>query len=432
MTEYYNRNEVNGRHAVFFTKPNFIEGLTYFDFDTETWRPVEPLDNLPYGLCTYKFLDNDPNVVLTCPDQLVIVTCHDSYRLSTDPDHERSISEMWEEKEWRDLIAVSGAELDYKTAGDGGYEAKVCWPKSDIIPGVITGGPRRFPNINGFGYIYKESRKFSKSGTEFPLLSSEELEKVKEEDRISEQRYKENKERISKLKKSLKYYVVSDPENPNRALNVSFYDTVSHYKTLSKYPHAVTFDLVKEYLKGSDNEPVVNTYTGHQLCFIALCCIAQEYDLCYYKMEKDIKNDILESKENFIVLDKGDVYFDIKVHNATYAYLECRSDPYYNTRFDMEKVEEKTWTFTDITIDNPLFKSSLGSALCIYTDGTKVEWASGVYNCSTLTDMATLSKGWRMNRIQGKILLNGDVWAPSMAVTEDNIKLRDEEVNIYS
>ena len=115
------------------------------------------------------------------------MTCHDSYRLTTDPDNEPDPEEMWEEKSWRDEIVKEGAELDYlfnddETAyrplgllnDEKGYRAKVSWTKADIIPGVLVGGPRRCPNVNGFGYVYKESRHFGESGTFFELLTTEE------------------------------------------------------------------------------------------------------------------------------------------------------------------------------------------------------------------------------------------------------------------
>ena len=105
--ERYNRQKVNS-HLVVISKPKEVSGLKYYDFSTEKWRPVKPFDNLPYGLCSFQFTDEIPKDPEKC-----VVTCHDSYRLSSNPDNEPDNKGMKKEREWREAIVKKGAEMEY-------------------------------------------------------------------------------------------------------------------------------------------------------------------------------------------------------------------------------------------------------------------------------------------------------------------------------
>ena len=101
MQERYNRQEVNCRHAVYFSKPKANDSLYYFDFKKENWIQCQPRDNLPYGLCSYH-LDSEP-------ESDVVVTATDSYRLIEDLDNAPDLDEMIKEREWREQIVHKDA-----------------------------------------------------------------------------------------------------------------------------------------------------------------------------------------------------------------------------------------------------------------------------------------------------------------------------------
>ncbi len=414
MTERYDRNIVNSRHAVAFSKPTVKENLHYFDFDTESWRRVEPLNNLPYNLCSYRFLD-EPE------DAKCVVTCHDSYRLTTDLDNEPDAEEMWEEKSWRDDL-VKGAEFDYLYNDGKGYRAKVCWTKADIIPGVIVGSPRQCPNLNGFGYIYKESCCFGESGTFFELLTTEELEKERQEDEVAEKRYKDQQEKIQQIKRGLPFYTRKGYEKSGifPIGPIQFYDKLPYYQTLKKFPDPITVEMLKD----TDAE-----LSGSQLAVVGLRTVAKDYDLCYYNTEQKVQEFSVAKREyeSSVILKGGDVIFDIHVHGGTYARLRYGDDDpehQWNRDFDLIKVNE-TFTFPDVTLDNPLAVTC--SILRVYTDGDRVTWSCGLYQFATWSIMPYLCGGaWHMTYLQGRVLLIGCAWAPSMSFpVEDLIQVED-------
>lgn len=434
MTERYDRNIVNSRHAVAFSKPTVKENLHYFDFDNELWRRVEPLDNLPYNLCSYRFLDE--------PEEKCVVTCHDSYRLTTDPDSEPDAEEMWEEKSWRDEIVKKEAEFDYIDNDGKGYRAKVCWTKADIIPGVIVGGPRQCPNLNGFGYVYKESRCFDQSGSFFELLTTEELEKERQEDEVTNKQRKDLQDKIHQIKQTLSFYSRKGYEQYEilGIGSLQFYDTLPYYQTLKKFPDPITFELLKDYLKDAE-------LTDQELAFVGLLTFAKNYDLCYYNTQQEVQKEfsvpqgvIYTTKEALerakrdyepsVILKANccDVIFDIHVHGGTYARLHCGDydpDNQWGRDFDLIKVNE-TFTFPDVTINNPLSVATAGSILRVYTDGDRVTWNCGIYQPETLNIMASLCQAWRISYLQGRVLLNGNMWAPSMSFpVEDLIQVED-------
>jgi len=164
MTDYYSVEEIeeiNDSHLVFFPKPK-EETKFYFDFYLKSFRPVIPINVLPYDLVSCKFTDsrgaND-----------YIVTCSDSYRFrdGENPDGAtpEEVSKMLQEREWREEIVKDGAEFEFRDSTGKWRYAKVAWTKSDIVPGVVLCGPREHPNVNSYGYFFKESTRIAKLGT---------------------------------------------------------------------------------------------------------------------------------------------------------------------------------------------------------------------------------------------------------------------------
>ena len=125
-----------------------------------------PLDFLPYGLCCFRLVWGT--------EEKCVITCINSYRLAKEIPEDTDHDFILEEKKWRDEIVQSGAEFDwYLEKNEEWVKGKVCWTKADIIPGVVVIGPRKCPNMNLWGYYYKESSRFAKSCTYTKIITPE-------------------------------------------------------------------------------------------------------------------------------------------------------------------------------------------------------------------------------------------------------------------
>lgn len=400
MTDYYNCEEVNGRHLVAFQKPEPIENLHYYDFDLKKWRPVKPIDRLPYGLCSYYFTDD------TFSKDRCVVTSEDSYRLSIEP-HLIEDKYLLEEKEWRDKIVEKGAEFEYSHNDGRISRAKVAWTKADIIPGVLLCGPRKNPNIGGYGYVFKESRKLNRSGTHFEPITEEELEKEQLEKEEAARRKKEEDNIVKYWKDRLPYLIVKGYTD-----TVKVYDTRPMWDTFKKYPKCV--DIEDEGL------------SAYQNCLIAIYREAKDYDACFIDDEAKVK----DGAARFAGYD---VFFDLHVHNATYARMRCGdSDPdgTHHREFTMEKIGD-AFTFPEITYDNPLFRATLGSTFIIFTDGDKMTYKGGIISGAPRMVYHGLENSWTINVLQDRMLFNGHLWTPSISFKLEDIiegeKPKDEK-----
>ena len=247
MTEYYDRQEVNSRHGVYFSEPK-IEQLYYYMFDTCSWVKVTPLDRLPYNLCSYRIEEKD--------DTQVVVTCRDSYRLSNvipeNTDHE----EMLRQKKWRDKLVGKGKEFDFLTSNNQWKKGVVCWIKADIIPDVLHIGNRNNPCISFGndvnGYYYKESNRFAKSCTHTRIITQEELDEEKRQRDLLKQKIIEEDNMVTQLKKSLKMYVIKKYKSAaygSMCGRVGFIDTLPYYNNLKKCPFEITKQVIVELLE---------------------------------------------------------------------------------------------------------------------------------------------------------------------------------------
>ncbi len=422
MTDIYDRQTVNSRHLVAFSKPSVPEGkqLYYFDFGRSAWRKVVPLDNLPYNLCSYRFVDDDQD-----NDGKCVVTCHDSYRLTTDPDNEPSPDALQAQRTWRDAIVKKDAEFEYlNVKNETVQRAKVCWTKADIIPGVVVCGPREFPNMNGFGYIYKESRRFAKTGTHLPLLTEEDLEKERNEEEEADRRREAFQQRVESVKRTyMKRYTLKVPTKPRHVANMyvrshdGFCDTLPYFQTLRPYPHEITVAWIENKMRErgeTDYKWNPNISTHH--CIMASILLEDEpYDWCFATHTDHI--------ESYNALQGADCYFDVRVTGGTYCRLHCGdSDDEGNYGRDFDFVKDgDTWTLPDVTIANPLFAATAGSTLRIETDGDTLTYKKGFIQFDISRIFSRVQTGWSVSHLQGRILLNGHMWMPSMSFPESEM-----------
>jgi len=423
-TVRYNASQVNSRHLVAFTNNFPDEQLYYFDFESEKWIKCYPINKLPYNLCSFR-LENDTN-------ENCVVTSLDSYRLTYDLTDVPYNEEMREESEWRDEIVNKGAELDF-IKGDKVYKAKVCWTKSDIIPGVMLIGPRTCPNLNSFGYYYKESKNLAKSCTYTDVISEEQLKKEQINKINYEIKRKEQMEEIKNIKRTLDYFC------PKQYLNyankggglcgkVGFYNLLPFYQTLKIYPEPITLELVKKL--AIKNGTTLNIdenkkYTSEQIVLLGTLSLLKDgYDGGYGEVTKETEE--INGGRTFkkcVYLNGCEAFFDIKIYNATYAHLS-----FGDKSIELEE-QEGIFTLTDINLANPLFCSVGASGFRIFTDGDKASYKCLILDSDPRRILYGFDNSYAVSYLHSKntVLLVGNMWQPSIICTTDElVKLKDE------
>ena len=130
-----------------------------------------------------------------------------------------------------------------------------------------------------------------------------------------------------------------------------------------------------------------------------------------------------------------DGLFDIKIHNCTYAYIECSSIAKFldndggegKIKIEMDKVED-FYTFSDITIKNPILFTSLGYHYEIKTDGKKIELKCLVLD---IIPRKVIQKcgPFRVLNFKSKnlTLFAGDLLQPSFVCNTDDIIIFRED-----
>lgn len=470
-TEYYTDEELNRKHLVKY-QPLRDDGYDYhyYDFELSRWRPVQAVFQLPYDLQTLKFLD-DPG-----DSERRVVTCKDSYRLARDGKDMLSHESLREEYLWREEMAKCGRdfEMEYISSVDKngkitGYQSKVLCVKDDIVPGVIIGGKREYPGINGFGYIYKESKKFSKSGTHFDVVSEEQKiqEKIQDEKRQEEYRIKDSEKK--KIRDGFPYRTWSKYSDYDNYYNTTrFYDTREYFKTYQDIKSGTKDDLIRMGVK-----PGAREFTPFEILICTL--MKHECDWVHTRVD-DVIGDVV--RENFrlqenstpvgckkyTALNQYDLVFDIRVFNATFCVLWCgdgyplektygltMEDQGYRRGFEMTEVRDEKngiayHTLQDVTSTNPLLRAAMGSTFRLYTDGDRVQYSAGMMHCKMSDDLIIDGNAHTINQIQDHIVLNGHLWAFSYAFpaselidVPDEVRKKDEipkknewEVTVYT
>lgn len=408
-TIFYDRNTILSRTLVNFSRPNQQENLHYFDADQKTWRKCEILDNLPYGLATYKISEN----FFT---NQVLVTCTDSYRLSTEPDQEEmDIQKFQDEEKWRNAICKEGQEVDFKSA-DGWVKAKVCWTKGDVIPGVILIGPRSMPNINGFGYWYKDSRKLAPAGLKTGIISPEQLADEKKKQQLVKEKIDKRNLFIEKYQNSVERYIHKEYKHIKE-----FYDIRPYYNSLKKETTEITLDFLKE------NTVDAKDLKGNLSCGeIGLLWIVthSECDVCFIRNSQKCD----QSKHQYICIEKkpaSNAIFDIRIKNATFAkYVPTGLSQLTTVEYIDLKQEGDDFVFEGITMDTPLFNSVLGSQHGFYTDGKVIEYKEIFLSCEALHIINSINSenivSWFPD---GNIIMTGHLWFPSIIIHEKDLKI---------
>ena len=314
----------------------------------------------------------------------------------------------------------------------------VCWTKSDIIPGVVLAGPREHPNINGFGYIYKESNKIAKSCTYTHKITDEEIDEEKQ--LIIDMKIENEKReaKISELKTTLPYicplkYVTNACKGSGFYGKFGCYDLRNYYNTLKIKNEPITKQLIKSRRESFDE----NDIKPFKLCLCGLLCFS-DYDICYVKVTDDvvtennhnicnlptkITDDI--TKHKTYLLHEFDVFCNISVHGASYAKLKC-SDGEIDFDMDVSAVSDvasDVFRLTDMTLQNPLFKASSGDSLRILTDGSIIKYNGMNLQSDARRTMSGFSNAYALSWFDSKkiLLMMGHMWQPSVLCNYDDI-----------
>lgn len=193
----YDADEINSRHLVLFANPDKNQDTWYWDFESSSWIRSVPVNNLPYGLCSYH-LDVDQ-------ENLCVVTCTDSYRLIHDLSNAKNAEQMEQERAWREELKTVGTELDfYMGKSDTYVKAQVSRKKADIVPEVLVISPRKnFGQM--FGYFFWESSRLAKSCTHTKQFTPEELAEELDRETKAQQAYEAMEADLYKLRHTLPY-----------------------------------------------------------------------------------------------------------------------------------------------------------------------------------------------------------------------------------
>jgi len=132
-----------------------------------------------------------------------------------------------------------------------------------------------------------------------------------------------------------------------------------------------------------------------------------------------------------------DALFDIKILNGTFAYIECQKAQalYRGNQSDhgdndenkykiyMDKLEDRSCTFTDITIRNPIVKTISGYDYIIHTDGDTVSMKCMSFQTLPRRVISNSKNSYMVTHFDSKCLtlFAGHVWQPTFICKSDEI-----------
>lgn len=408
MTTRYSLNELRNKHLVFFKKPSNIQSLSYYDFTTKTWRLCEIIEQLPYGLFVYKFLDeygtkngkDGENNAEENNDELnmknKIITCNDSYRIMNTnelSEYDLAILDdyMEKEKNWRDLL-VKGSELDlYFEKSNIWIKAHIKYDTFDIISSVFNIMPRK-NNFVSLGFYYKDSNKLAESCTYTDEISEEELQKELEKERLFDEDSKRNDEKLNNIKKQLKKIIIPP---------VAFYDYIPYYLSLNIVDY-ISYD--KLILLNDDFKNVMTLETWDKEKNVRKAYYYMLYDSnidgVIYPASNKCAYDKYTNNAYFKLIGNGDAIYNIKIHgimkndiiNARLEYADCYDFNNSEQNFDniaqeisnVSRAEISTsieaiwnndiqcYTFPDFSKSNPLLQPRDDLAIYVILAGSKI------------------------------------------------------------
>jgi hypothetical protein len=169
--------------------------------------------------------------------------------------------------------------------------------------------------------------------------------------------------------------------------NVNFIDPLDLYKSLKKYDIPITCNHLLEITSNEKlREDIINLENKKgikEIAYSGFIYLPIDIKVIFSEIRRDIFKGHYPHK-NYCHLSGSDGYADIRIFNATYAYMWCGDwDRYleggfYNGKMDLQKMGNPLgnyYTFPDITYENPLF-APVGSPYTICTDGTLLEYKS--------------------------------------------------------
>lgn len=238
--------------------------------------------------------------------------------------------------------------------------------------------------------------------------------------------------KLKKWKKKIGLQELKKPNIPFRTRPFYFYDPLPIYQSFNRYPEPITMEKLRELADTNiDFEGLGYGKILYSITAIILLDDNKKYHKNYTIVyeNKELKLEPQEDhKKHAFVLDTFDAYADIKIFGATWAYMWCGDldNPEYSCKFEMEKVEDENgsyFTFSDITYENPLFRSSYGSNLYFYTDGNFATFKSITLGaeCRGLIDSLRNNHAITHFPKSGRILFNGHMWSIPYSCTPDEL-----------
>lgn len=314
-----------------------------FDFSENEWIEAKIVSQYLYNL--YKFVLNNGKEEINCINSYRIKQSLENIPSNEEMNklriaHEKLLTEKIIYSKLNDYTSKKNLYLKEEDI----YYTSNIHLKSDIIPGVICA-------FNEYHY-YED--------TFFIIDVSEKIKEknLKYLNELSKERDEENK-KINEIINNIP--VIKEFENKNIG---KIKDIRLYWKTLMFLPEEITYNTIVKANKGIKlNEEEFNNYCKESIITKALCGLVaynDKYDWVYTNQNEKID-------KKYVDLKYFDGFFDIKIIDATYAYLS-----YCDTDLNLEKVDNY-FTFTDITQENPLF-SLVGEVLRIYTDGKSISY----------------------------------------------------------
>jgi hypothetical protein len=212
-----------------------------------------------------------------------------------------------------------------------------------------------------------------------------------------------------------------------------FYDPLPIYQSFNRYPEPITLEKLRELDYTNTDIDKLKCKIKYLLAALILLENNKNYEYSIVYENNELKLEPQEDNKNHaFVLESFDAFADIKIFGATWAYMWCGdlANPEYYCKFEMEKVKHENgsyFTFSDITYENPLFRSSYGSKLYFYTDGNFVTFKCILLgaNCRGLIDELRNDHAITHFPKSGRILFNGHMWAITYSCTIDELSKID-------
>ncbi len=418
----YDAGEINSRHLVNFPVPDKTQDTWFWSFELNSWVPCVPVNNLPYGLCSYHLLVD--------PANLCVVTSTDSYRLIHDLSEAKNSEQMEQERAWREELKTVGTELDFLMGKSDEYvKAVVSRKKADIVPEVLVISPRKNPG-QMFGYIYWESSRLAKSCTHTIQFTPDQLAEELDRETKAKLAHEALEADLYKMRHTLPYKC---PKRFMQGANsgwgligkTGYHDIREYYRSLVPYLHELSVDhIISEFSDLVQNSEKVKSANPDALLLGSILLDKQGYQVFYDLETGQVKERTcaknLEQKY-YIELDgTSDAYFNIRIYGGTWGKLRLWSSQDSEIKdIPMELVETfegNYLTFPDITLSNPLFKATMGDKINIETDGKTYSTNRIIIETNARRKLHSIGNSWAISWFDSLeiVLCLGHLWQPSL------------------